>query len=68
MSTVFRSVKLLFLPCIASGAGFFFKQKKLQNAVFVFFPAWLVMTEKKKKKTQIRQSQNKHLRNKLLYS
>lgn len=47
---------------------FFFKQKKLQNAVFVFFPAWLVMTEKEKKKTQIRQSQNKHLRNKLLYS
>lgn len=51
MSTVFRSVKLLFLPCIASGAGFFFKQKKLQNAVFVFFPAWLVMTEKEKKNT-----------------
>lgn len=29
---------------------FFLKQKKLQNAVFVFFPAWLVMTEKEKKK------------------
>lgn len=43
------------------------KQNKKQRNAVCFFPAWLVMTEKEKK-TQIRQSQNKHLRNKLLYS
>lgn len=46
MSTVFRSVKLLFLQCIASRAG--------------FFSAWLFMTEKKKIKINHKKTKNKN--------
>lgn len=46
----------------------FFLNKKNYKMLFLFFSSLVGYDRKKKKKTQIRQSQNKHLRNKLLYS
>lgn len=46
----------------------FFLNKKNYKMLFLFFSSLVSYDRKRKKKTQIRQSQNKHLRNKLLYS